>query len=447
MKKVKSRHLIPRILCLSFSLFLSVSTFVFSQDSTAQDTAAVAETTSAPTSEAATAGDPAQGRELFNSLCAACHNLDNNSIGPPLRGITDKRDSEFLHGWIKNNQQMIASGDPTAIEVSKISTTEMSIFPQLTDADIDNILAYVSQPKAEPVAKAGGDASGSGTSGGGGISTNIILGILAFVLLMLLAVLFLVNKTLGRFAAASGVEIPVKEKRTPIWRSFVENQFLVLTSAIILFLLGTYFVFGWLMQVGVDQNYKPIQPIHFSHKIHAGDNQIDCKFCHSSARVSQTSGIPSLNVCMNCHRSIGEVAESTGTDEYSKAYYDAEIQKLYAATGWDPAAQDYTGEPQPVKWVRIHNLPDFAYFNHSQHVEVAGIQCQTCHGPVQEMEIMYQNAPLTMGWCISCHKSTSVKMEGSEYYEKIHEQLSEKYGVEEVTAAQLGGIECAKCHY
>ncbi len=150
---------------------------------------------------------------------------------------------------------------------------------------------------------------------------------------------------------------------------------------------------------------------------------------------------------MNCHKSIGEVAEDTGNEEYSKDFYDKEIQKLYTAVGWDPVAQAYTGETEPVKWIRIHNLPDFAYFNHSQHVEVGGIACQTCHGPVEEMEIMYQNAPLTMGWCINCHRETNVMAEGNEYYEKVHAELSQKYGVENLTVAQMGGNECMKCHY
>ena len=203
------------------------------------------------------------------------------------------------------------------------------------------------------------------------------------------------------------------------------------------------------MQVGVDQGYMPVQPIHYSHRIHAGDNEIDCKYCHSSARVSKQSGIPSLNVCMNCHKTISTVADETlaeGKSEYG-VDYNKEIQKLYKAVGWDEANQQYTGETEPVKWVRIHNLPDFAYFNHSQHVTVGGIECQKCHGPVEEMEIMYQDAPLTMGWCINCHRETNVKVEGNAYYEKIHEELSKKYGVDKLTAAQMGGLECGKCHY
>jgi len=212
-------------------------------------------------------------------------------------------------------------------------------------------------------------------------------------------------------------------------------------------LSSAYFAFGYFMQLGIDQGYQPVQPIHFSHKIHAGDNKIDCKYCHSSARVSKTSGIPSLNVCMNCHKSIFEVAPETATAEYSKEFYDGEIKKLYAAVGWDDTNQEYTGDTQPVKWIRVHNLPDFVYYNHSQHVTVAGLECQTCHGPVEEMEIVSQFSPLTMGWCINCHRETNIKVKDNEYYTKIHEELSKKYGVDKLTVAQQGGLECGKCHY
>ena len=150
---------------------------------------------------------------------------------------------------------------------------------------------------------------------------------------------------------------------------------------------------------------------------------------------------------MNCHKSIYEVSPETATDEYTKEFYDGEIKKLYDAVGWDDDEQKYTGNTKPVKWVRIHNLPDFAYFNHSQHVVVAGLECQTCHGPVEEMEIMYQFSPLTMGWCINCHRETNVKVQDNGYYDKIHEALTKKYGVEQLTAAQMGGLECGKCHY
>ncbi|MFD2827848.1 c-type cytochrome [Leeuwenhoekiella polynyae] len=447
MKQGKYLNSASRFSLITLALLLSFSSIVFAQDATTDEGAAESETTAA-----AQGGDAAAGKALFNANCAACHKLYSRATGPALYDVTERRDRDWLYRWIKNNKELRDSGDPEAIAIyEEYGGTAMNLFPQLTNADIDDILAYTDTPKPEPVAPANA-SGGAGQGGGGGVSSTIILAILAVVLVMLVAVLFLVNNTLRKFAVAQGVELPVKESRKPIWKAFVENQFLVLVSVIVLLLGGAYFAYGWMMQVGVDQGYQPIQPIHYSHRIHAGDNQIECKYCHSSARTSKTSGIPSLNVCMNCHKSISEVADQTSefssvTEDYSKEFYDKEIQKLYKATGWDPATQSYSGETQAVEWVRIHKLPDFAYFNHSQHVSVAGVQCQTCHGPVEEMEIMYQNAPLTMGWCINCHRETNVKMDGNPYYEKIHEELSKKYGVEQLTAAQMGGLECGKCHY
>ncbi|MFD1094236.1 c-type cytochrome [Salegentibacter chungangensis] len=450
MKKVKYRHLNSRILLLSVAFFLSFTVSGLAQDQAAEKpdsgTEQQAEEASAASSDL---GDPANGKSLFNSQCAACHKPYSESIGPALHGITERQDLEWITSWVHNSSELIASGDDYANQIfEEYNQTAMPAFPQLSETDIKDILAYVEQPKPEPqTAQAGGQQAGGSQGGGQGVSVDVILGILVFVLVMLLVVLFLVNKTLKRFADASGVKLPAKPQRKPIWKAFVENQFLLLVTAVVVLLGVGYFAYGFFMQVGVDQGYQPIQPIHYSHRIHAGDNQIECKYCHSSARTSKTSGIPSLNVCMNCHKSISEVAPETATEEYSKEFYDKEIAKLYEAAGWDPSTRTYSGEAKPVKWVRIHNLPDFAYFNHSQHVSVAGIQCQKCHGPIQEMEVVYQDAPLTMGWCVNCHRETKVKMQGNEYYEKIHEELSKKYGVEELTAAQMGGLECGKCHY
>jgi mono/diheme cytochrome c family protein len=394
-------------------------------------------------------GDPAAGKGLFNANCAACHKLDAKATGPALRGVADKYDKAWIYKWVKNSADLIKSGDADAVKVfEENNKVSMSAFPQLSEADIDNILAYTSEVKADvAAAPATGAATPPGTEVGSGISNEVILGALAVVMLMLVVMLFLVNNVLSKVAKANGIEVAEKEVTIPIWKAFARNQFLVLVSAIFLLLSSAYFAYAFFMQVGVDQNYEPIQPIHYSHKIHAGSNGIDCKYCHSAARVGKTAGIPSLNVCMNCHKSISEVADTTATPEHSKAFYDGEINKLYTAVGWDKTTQKYSGKTQPVKWVRIHNLPDFVYFNHSQHVTVAGIECQTCHGPVQEFEIMKQFAPLTMGWCIDCHRKTDVKMEGNEYYTKIHEELSKKYGVDKLTAAQMGGLECGKCHY
>jgi len=436
MKKVNNHNSVFKKFYFCLALLL-----ITSLNSLAQDAAAPAATMG---------GDPVAGKELFNANCAACHKLDAKATGPALRGVADKYEMSWLYKWIKNSSDLIKSGDSKAVKIyEEYNKSVMTAFPQLSEGDIDNIIAYTSTPKEEaPAASAAAPgAEGAVAQSEGGITNTVILGALALVMAMLVVMLFLVNSVLRKVAKANNIEVAPKDPTTPIWKAFVKNQFLVLVTAIFLLLSGAYLVYGFLMQVGVDQDYAPIQPIHYSHRIHAGDNEIDCKYCHSAARVSKNAGIPSLNVCMNCHKNISEVAESTATPEYSKAFYDEQIQKLYTAVGWDKTTQSYTGKTQPVKWVRIHNLPDFVYFNHSQHVTVAGIECQTCHGPVEEYEIQKQFAPLTMGWCIDCHRKTDVKMEGNEYYTKIHEQLSKKYGVDKLTAAQMGGLECGKCHY
>jgi len=452
MKKVPNRNQIPRILGLFLVATLLTTSFLFSQDDTAAEATEVAAD--------ASAGDPVKGKQLFNQNCAACHKLNGPATGPELANVETRLadeglDREWIYAWVKNSAGVIASGDSYATKIyNEYNKTAMTAFPTLSNGDIDNILAYTAAAPPPPPPPPGPENNTG--SGSGGISNNIILGALVLVFGMLVLMLFMVNNTLKRIAIANGLEVEKDkaEKHTPIWKAFAQNQFLVLVAVIFLLLGSAYFAYGWMMQVGVDQGYQPIQPIHYSHKIHAGDNKIECKYCHSSARVSKHSGIPALNVCMNCHKNINEY---TGNPEgpsaedlangYTNEFYTKEIKKLYKAVGWDEATQSYTGESSPVEWVRIHNLPDFAYFNHSQHVSVAGIECQTCHGPVEEMEVMYQYAPLTMGWCVNCHRETNVQVEGNAYYEKIHAELSKKYGVEQLTAAQMGGLECGKCHY
>lgn len=431
MKQVIHRKLGKNIISLGLIILLAFTTSLSAQD-----------------------GDPAKGKSLFNANCAACHQLDKKMTGPALRNVEMRLSNdeglgrEWIYAWIRNSSGLIKSGDAYANKIyNEYGGAAMTAFPQLSDDDLSNILAYTAEEKKAPAAPVGAAAAPPVASTSNGASNEIILGALAILFMLLAAGLFLVNKTLRRFAAAQNIEVPEAEEKTPLWKLFVQNQFLMIVVAIFFLLSSAYFVYGYLSQIGVDQGYQPVQPIHYSHRIHAGDNGIDCKYCHSSARVSKHSGIPSLNVCMNCHKSIYEVSPETATEEYSKAFYDAEIQKLYKAVGWSDADQKYTGETQPVKWIRIHNLPDFVYFNHSQHVSVAGVECQTCHGPVEEMEIMYQYSPLTMGWCIDCHRKTNVNVKDNAYYDKIHEELSKKYGVENLTAAQMGGLECGKCHY
>lgn len=454
MKKVLYRNQFSKVLGFSLVVFLFFSNSMIAQEEAVVEAEAVE----------ASSGDAAAGKSLFNQNCAACHALNRKMTGPALANVETRLyedeglDKEWLYRWIKNSPGMIKSGDAYANKIyAEYNQAAMTAFPTLSNADIDNILAYTAAPPPAPAGPAAGEvASITPANVNSGISNELILGALVLVFGLLVVMLFLVNKTLTRIAEANGITIEKEnaEKRTPIWKAFAQNQFLVLVTVVFLLLGSAYFAYGWMMQVGVDQGYAPIQPIHYSHKIHAGDNKIECKYCHSSARVSKHSGIPAMNVCMNCHKSIYEYkgnpegpTQEDLANGYTNEFYTKEIKKLYKAVGWDEENQKYTGESQPIEWVRIHNLPDFAYFNHSQHVSVAGVECQTCHGPVEEMEIMYQYSPLTMGWCINCHRETNVKVEGNEYYEKIHAELSKKYGVENLTAAQMGGLECGKCHY
>lgn len=430
MKSVEKHSRLTRLLLKSFTFLLifSMSLSVQAQD-------------------AVDADRQSEGRKLFKSLCSSCHKIDKKFIGPALGGIEEKREADWLKSWIKDNAALRASGDADANAIfDEYKGSPMTAFPQLTDKNIEDILYYTTV--GDPV-KPGAENTGATATVVKEASpwlTRILIGIIIIGILIIASLLKVISELKGA-PKTPGLAGNAQE----LWEGFKKNTFLHVLLTIFLALTTAYIVFGLLFKVGVDEGYQPIQPIAFSHAIHAGDNKIDCQYCHSSAKHSKTSGIPSANVCMNCHKNIAEVADDTkvtiGETVLGKTELDKEIQKLYTAVGWDADNLTYTGETKPIKWVRVHNLPDFAYFNHSQHVTVGGLKCQTCHGPVETMDEVYQFSSLTMGWCIDCHKETKVDLKGNAYYTKIHEQLSKKYGVEQVTVAQLGGKECGKCHY
>ncbi|BAV94264.1 c-type cytochrome [Ichthyobacterium seriolicida] len=384
--------------------------------------------------------DKKAGKALFNSLCASCHNLDKKTIGPPLRGISQKRSKEWLHSWIIDNVKLRESGDVDAIAIfEEYNGSLMSPFPQLSDADVDNILAHLNTPKEDKnnVATSSGEKNTGGGGSDKGISTEVFLSVIVAIMLLFTAMLF---KSKNAIKAAKGEQTfsffgSVKN----IITKFLKNKRLLTVFIIIIIFSFLRLGWNWLMQVGVNTGYEPIQPIAFSHKIHAGDNKIDCMYCHSSVKYSKTAGIPSVNVCMNCHFYIQE-GTNTGTKE---------IAKIYNAIGFDPETSSYIEnyEQKPIKWIKVHDLQDFVYFNHSQHVKVGGIACETCHGPVKEMDDMRQHSDLTMGWCVNCHRETQVKMEGNPYYEDIHNQMKEKHKGSKITVDKIGGLECGKCHY
>lgn len=435
MKSVALHSKLIKVLLKSFTIILF---FAFSLSSHSQDVDEARQK---------------EGRKLFKSLCASCHKLDKKLVGPALANIESRREHAWLLAWIKNNAELRASGDKDAIEVfEEYNGSPMTAFPQLNDQQISDILYYttVGDP-VKKVANDGGSAvAGTGNSDGAPKWIIYLLaGAIVVAFLMIASLLKQVNELKGNKTPETTTNF--RRDLQELWEGLKRNTFLKVLATIFVLLIGAYFVFGTLFKVGVNEGYTPLQEIAFSHKIHAGDNKIDCQYCHSSAKHSKTSGIPSVNVCMNCHKNISEVAEDTKVEwdgmTYGKAELDKEIAKIYDAAGWDADALEYTGNTKPIKWVRVHNLPDFVYFNHSQHVTVGGLKCQKCHGPVEEMDEMRQFSPLTMGWCIDCHKETKVDLKGNEYYEKIHKELAKKYNVDQVTIAQLGGKECGKCHY
>lgn len=215
---------------------------------------------------------------------------------------------------------------------------------------------------------------------------------------------------------------------------------LIIAGAVMLFLGAFGYKFG-MEEVGVQQGYAPTQPINFSHKIHAGQYEMDCKYCHSTVEKSKSASIPSLNTCMNCHKYVKAAEKYNGKTS-------PEIQKIYNAIGFDGDNMEYIEgyEQKPIEWIRIHNLPDLAYFNHSQHVVVGKVECQTCHGPIKEMEKVYQYSNLQMGWCIDCHRERGIDSENNDYYEEAHKNMLAE-GKDYITVADNGGLECSKCHY
>ncbi|WP_291074156.1 c-type cytochrome [Empedobacter sp. UBA5987] len=447
------------------------------------------------------AQDAGKGYELFEANCTACHQIDGKLIGPELRNV-EKRvqeqaglGKEWLHAWIKDNKALRASGDAYANKIfAEYNNTEMLAFPNLSDGDIDNILAYTADPdggkKAFDDAKAAkkkeaAAAKAAAAGNGGGAGTGVIA--VGFVVLaaLLLWILVRVN-ALVKATATDDLDSKEEKAAFSFANFFQKYQKVGGVLIAVLAFFALYNVYWGLMGIGVDKGYEPEQPIYFSHKVHAGVQGIDCQYCHSSAKYGKVSGIPSPNVCMNCHKTIKEykgdyfeeeliTSGKFADEEAVKNFYTGEIQKMYKAIGWNPETNKYDGPQKPIEWVRIHNMPDFVFFSHAQHV-VAGEKaikkaikdgtipnakelnigsgdqvCFACHGRVDEMNEVKMANDFTMGWCIECHRTTEVDMDNEynkEYYAELHEKLKKQYGdATKITVDAIGGLECGKCHY
>lgn len=380
------------------------------------------------------------GAALFKANCAQCHSTGTNKvIGPGLKDVHNRKNEAWLLKWIKNSQAVIKSGDAYAVGIYKeYNETVMPSFA-LADEEIKAILAYT---KAEGEAVAAAPAPG--TTGAAGVPEKPgfpwILSGVVLILFVLFAILGKVKKGLEKaLRSQQGIPEPISVSSKRASKNWIRGNKKLIAVGLVLLVVWSS-VKGWnaLAGIGLSQNYQPEQPIKFSHKLHAGQNGISCIYCHTGAEKSRHANIPSPNICMNCHKYV----------QKGPQYGTTEIAKIYAALDYNPDTQVYGSNPKPVQWIRVHALPDLAYFNHAQHTAVGKLECQTCHGPVQEMEVVKQFSPLTMGWCIQCHRDTEVKMEGNGYYTELHARLKQKYGADaKLTVDKIGGLECARCHY
>jgi len=381
------------------------------------------------------------GEALFNNNCKTCHSPFEKVIGPALKGMETRHSEEWLIKWIKNAPAMIKSGDPAAVKLyNDYNKQMMTVFTNLKDEEIKAIITYVKDvkpagPAAPPTAGPGDEPVPESSN------AWIYLLIAAVILYLITSVLRRTQETLAHAVRKrNGIPDPAEMGR---WQSFVHwarnNKKLLAVILILVFMYGSVKAWYGLMDIGVTQGYKPDQPIKYSHKLHAGDMKISCVYCHSGAEKGKTAGVPSLNVCMNCHKYVKQGATGDKT----------EIAKIYKALDYDPDKGTYGPNQKPIQWTRVHNLPDLAYFNHSQHYVVGKIECQTCHGPVQDsMTVASQYSKLTMGWCIDCHRKTPVQMGSNAYYNDYHKELLSKYGADSLlTVERIGGTECARCHY
>lgn len=375
------------------------------------------------------------GESLFNANCKTCHRIHQKLVGPALADVYNRAPSiDWIKAFIKNSAGVIASGDDYAVKLyNEYNKTQMTAFSSLKDEEIMNVLAYIQAETEKGPAVAAtpaAPAEGQPAQEGGVPSSylNVILIGMVLILVLLLVILGFLVSALKRFLDQKELSPEDREVvHSPItFGSITRSPGFMFIVLFIVAALGFKAVINGLYSVGIQQGYAPKQPIAFSHKIHAGQFEIDCKYCHTGVMKGKSATIPSVNICMNCHN---QIRQGTITGE-------GEIAKIVAA--WD--------NKKPIEWVRIHNLPDLAYFNHAQHVNVGGVECQTCHGPIETMDVVRQHSLLTMGWCIDCHRKTDVNSKGNAYYDNLVE-LHNKSSKTPMKVEDIGGLECAKCHY
>ncbi len=390
------------------------------------------------------------GQQIFQQNCATCHALDKVIQGPALRAVEERgpwTNRANLHKWIHNPAAFI----PTTPYTQALQKTFNQIMPNqaVSDKEIDAVLDYI---KTAPAPGAAGPNQQDGPQPSASSNYDLLFGIISLVLALVTLILMQVNSNLKRLSDEK--ERITRPEAVPFYR----NKIYIALLAIVLFMVSGYYVSKAAIGLGRQQGYQPTQPIYYSHKVHAGINQINCLYCHGGAWESKHAGIPSLNICMNCHKAIVNYEKGPKLYDEEGNVIDgtAEITKLFKYAGYTPGP-GATWDPSKGKspeWIKIHNLPDHVYFNHAQHVNAGKVQCQTCHGNIQQMDKVKQVALLSMGWCINCHRESKVNFNYSDstgnkfysIYEKFHNDI--KNGkMDSVTVKDIGGLECQKCHY
>jgi cytochrome c2 len=400
------------------------------------------------------AQDIAEGQKIFSSLCASCHNVFKPLTGPPLKDLEQRHkwaDHNEILKWVNNPGGYMASDPYTQGLKVAAGGTQMTGFPSLKLKDVDNIVAYINDEVKKEAAGPG--PNGPITQQDKSSNENaVIFGVISLILAIIALILMQVNSNLKKMSDdAEGI---VRPEPVPFFR----NKVYIAMIAILLFVVGGYYVSKAAIGLGRQKGYQPVQPIYYSHKVHAGINQINCLYCHGSAWESKTAGIPAVNICMNCHKGITEYSSKSVklyNEDGDEINANAELAKLFDAAGFDPKqpAKWDPSKAKPIEWVKIHNLPDHVYFNHSQHIRAGKVQCQTCHGEITAMDEVKQVSELSMGWCINCHRETKVDFDydskGNKFYsiyEKFHNDF--KAGkMDSITVKDIGGLECQKCHY
>ncbi len=389
------------------------------------------------------------GKALFNANCASCHKIDKDLTGPMLMGVEDRwPDKTKLYAWIRNNIAFRAKGDQYANDLYvKWNKAAMNTFPNFTDLEIAAILKYIGDYRP-PMEEGGGGVKNEKKDSG---SNTLLFGLVTIILAVVGLILLQVNSNLKKLTdEKAGL---ASREPVPFWR----NKAYIMVGTILFFIFGGYMTINGAINMGRSKKYQPEQPIYYSHKVHAGVNQVNCLYCHGGAQESKHANIPSVNVCMNCHMAINEYSEKSEKlykEDGTEISGTAEIQKLYEYAGFNPKDNKPwdASKAKPIPWKQIHNLPDHVYFNHSQHVTAGKVQCQTCHGEIQKMGEVYQFAELSMGWCVNCHRETKVQFKDNGFYsmyEKYHNDIKNKKldSAKGVTVEMIGGTECQKCHY